>query len=312
VLVLEARPSPGGRASTFTDPATGERVDNGQHVLTGGYRETFRFLRRLGTEHLVHVQPGLEVDIVDRQGRASRLACPAIPAPLHLLAGAMRWPAIDWHDRLALLRLRPGTRRGERPHATVREWLDLHGQTPRLVELLWEPLAVAALNQSIDEASGDVFSVVLRRMFTTRRLDSSLGLPLAALDELYVQPACEYVRRRGGEVRTGAPARVSIATPPAAVRVRDGEWRPRATICATAWYALPAVFEDRPQAMAPVIEAAGSTAASPRRQARVIVPLRSRPERAASPRRAPSARRARCRTRVPRRSRRARASSPRS
>jgi zeta-carotene desaturase len=163
VLVLEARPSPGGRASTFTDPATGERVDNGQHVLTGGYRETFRFLRRLGTEHLVHVQPGLEVDIVDRQGRASRLACPAIPAPLHLLAGAMRWPAIDWHDRLALLRLRPGTRRGERPHATVREWLDLHGQTPRLVELLWEPLAVAALNQSIDEASGDVFSVVAPR-----------------------------------------------------------------------------------------------------------------------------------------------------
>ena len=39
VLVLEARPSLGGRASVFTDPATGERVDNGQHILTGAYRE---------------------------------------------------------------------------------------------------------------------------------------------------------------------------------------------------------------------------------------------------------------------------------
>ena len=49
VVVLEARPSLGGRASAFVDPSTGERVDNGQHVLTGAYRETFRFLRRLGT-----------------------------------------------------------------------------------------------------------------------------------------------------------------------------------------------------------------------------------------------------------------------
>ncbi len=49
VIVLEARPSLGGRASAFVDPSTGERVDNGQHVLTGAYRETFRFLRRIGT-----------------------------------------------------------------------------------------------------------------------------------------------------------------------------------------------------------------------------------------------------------------------
>ena len=90
VLVLEARPSLGGRASVFTDPATGERVDNGQHVLIGAYRETFRFLRRLGTAQHVYMQPGLAVDIIDRDGRTSRLACPAIPAPLHLLVGALR------------------------------------------------------------------------------------------------------------------------------------------------------------------------------------------------------------------------------
>ena len=38
VLVLEARPTLGGRATAFTDPVTGERVDNGQHVLFGCYR----------------------------------------------------------------------------------------------------------------------------------------------------------------------------------------------------------------------------------------------------------------------------------
>ena len=111
VLVLEARRSLGGRASAFIDPATGERVDNGQHVLTGAYRETFRFLRRIGTEAHVYLQPGLAVDFIDRGGRTSRLACPAIPAPLHLLVGALRWDAIGWRDRLALARLRTGGRR---------------------------------------------------------------------------------------------------------------------------------------------------------------------------------------------------------
>ena len=45
----------------------------------------------------------------------------------------------------------------------------------RLIELLWEPLAVAALNQPIDEASGAAFAGVLRRMFTKNRRDCALG-----------------------------------------------------------------------------------------------------------------------------------------
>ena len=263
VLVLEARPSGGGRATAFTDPATGERVDNGQHVLTGGYRETFRFLRRLGTDKDVYIQPGLDVAVIDRQGRSSRLACPAIPAPLHLLAGATAWRAIGWRDRLALLRLRRGGAGAAMPGATVREWLEHHGQTPRLIELLWEPLAVAALNQSIDTASGEMFGVVLRRMFTTHRMDSSLGLPRVALDDLYVHPAREFVARAGGEVRMNAQATVVAGASPLEVRVRDEVLRPRAVICATAWYSLPAVFEDRPAALRDVIEAAESTQASP-------------------------------------------------
>ncbi len=69
VLVLEARPTLGGRATAFTDPATGERVDNGQHVLFGCYHETFRFLRRIGTDANVRVQSCLANDVVVREAR---------------------------------------------------------------------------------------------------------------------------------------------------------------------------------------------------------------------------------------------------
>jgi zeta-carotene desaturase len=263
VLVLEARPTLGGRATSFIDPATGERVDNGQHILTGSYRETFRFLRRLGTDVDVHLQAGLRVDFVDREGRPSRLDCPPVMAPLHLIAGALRWRAIGWRDRLALARLgRIAPQEGD-ADLTVRAWLRRRGQTPRLIELLWEPLAVAALNQSIDAASGDMFGRVLGRMFTADRRDAALGLPRKPLDELYASPARQFIEQAGGAVRTGAPATICAGEDPVRVRVRDDLFRPRAVICATAWHALPSLFDPRPAALMGVLDAASATAGSP-------------------------------------------------
>lgn len=260
VLVLEARPTLGGRAAAFTDPATGERVDNGQHVLVGGYHETFRFLRRLKTDAHVYVQPGLHVEVVDQAGRMSRLKCPPLPPPLHLLGGLLAWTGISWRDRAALIHMRRIVE--ARPGETVRQWLERRRQTPRLIELLWEPLAVAALNQSITEARAAAFASVLQRMFTRNRRDCALGLPLKALDELYAIPSREYMERAGGSVRVNAPARVTCDGR-VAVRVRDEVLEPQAVICATAWFALPAVFPDRPAALEPLLRAAESTEASP-------------------------------------------------
>jgi hydroxysqualene dehydroxylase len=260
VLVLEARPTLGGRATAFIDPATGERVDNGQHVLVGGYHETFAFLRRLNTAHDVYVQPDLHIDVIDRDGHVSSLKCPPLPPPLHLLGGVIRWKGIGWSDRAALFHVRDidDGPAGE----TVRQWLVRHRQTPRLVELLWEPLAVAALNQSIDEASGAAFAGVMRRMFTKERRDCALGLPLKALDELYAIPSREFIERAGGAVRVNAPGRVTC-NGRLTVRVREEVLEPRAIICAPAWYALPAVFPDRPAPLEAVLRAAESTEASP-------------------------------------------------
>lgn len=263
VLVLEERPALGGRASAFTDPATGERVDNGQHVLVGGYHETFRFLRRLGVEDAVYVQPSLAIDVVDREGRASRLQCPPLPAPLHLLAGACTWSGIGWRDRRALVGMARAARRPPDPRLTVRRWLVRNRQTPRLIELLWEPLAVAALNQSIDEASGAAFALVLTRMFGRSRRDSSLALPLKALDELYALPSKAFIEQRGGEVRTGAQARIVHSNGWATVRVRQEEMRARVVISAVAWYALPALFEKPPAPLEDVLDAARATESSP-------------------------------------------------
>src|SRR5262249_33300226 len=177
VLVLEARSRLGGRATAFVDRETGELVDNGQHILLGCYRETFGFLQEIGAVDNVRVQPALSVTMIDRDRRRTRLTCPSLPSPLHLLAGVMDWDGLGWRDRLSILKmvsplrlarreLRPGAEViAASPGETVENWLIRNGQTARLRELLWDPLALAALNQPPDRAAAPPFVRVLAEMF---------------------------------------------------------------------------------------------------------------------------------------------------
>lgn len=268
VLVLEARPTLGGRATAFTDPPTGERVDNGQHVLFGCYHETFRFLRRVGAESYVRVQDDLAIDVIDRDGQASRLRCPRLPSPFHLLAGVMAWNALGWRDRIAVLKIGRIIRLREGPGdilrtETVRDWLVRHGQTPRLIELLWEPLAVAALNQQIDVAAAAPFAAVLKQMFGPGARDASLALPVKPLDEMYALPAQAFLEKHGGAVKTGTTARIRGVVGGASVETRDGQFTAPAVICAVPWYVLPDTLVDPGPALAAVVEAARNTSASP-------------------------------------------------
>ena len=261
VLVFEARPSLGGRASSFTDPATGEPVDNGQHVLAGAYDETFEFLRRIAAMDGVRLQSGLELEIVEPDGRRSTFSCPRLPSPLHLLAGILRWPALRGSDRLAALRM--GLRRAPGHDQTVRQWLLKLGQTPRLITLLWEPLAVAALNQPIDTAAASSFATVIDRILASRAA-SSLGLSVVPLGDLYAVPSRSFIEARGGAVRTGRSAVIG-AWPAASLSVRSGDheiW-PRAVICAVPWYGLRAAFWPEPPPLTAVFDAADATPASP-------------------------------------------------
>jgi len=262
VLMFEARPTVGGRASAFTDPATGERVDNGQHVLFGCYRDTFTFLDRIGARDRVQLQDRLAVDVVDGDGRASRLSCPALPPPFNVLGGLMTWRALTWRDKAAALRI--GRMFTARPDETVRQWLVRRHQTPRLIELLWEPLAVAALNQSIDVAAATPFARVLHEMLGGGRRGASIAVPLVPLDQMYALPAVDYIARRGGEVRTSSPATIvcSDLSRPRVV-ARNETFTAQHVICAAPWFALGDVLRDPPVALRPVIDAARQTAASP-------------------------------------------------
>ena len=268
VLVVEARPVLGGRASSHRDPTTGEMVDNGQHIILGCYRESFVFLRRIGAESNIRLQPSLEVPYIDPTGVPTTLSCPNLPPPYHLLAGLLEWDALPWADRLSALRMAPVIREAQRqlrgrtdriaalPEETVEAWLIRNGQRRRIREMLWEPLALAALNQPAHEASAPPFARVLAEMFGPDPQASAIGLPTLSLVETYAEPARQYIEGRGGAVRTNALATVMVDGARAVgVRTRSGgEYRAGAVVSAVPWFALTDLFHPWPLELAGLLD----------------------------------------------------------
>ncbi|MBI3261826.1 MAG: FAD-dependent oxidoreductase [Acidobacteria bacterium] len=255
VTVVEARPTLGGRANTFADPDTGEAVDNGQHVLFGCYHETLAFLATIGTADEVWFQQSLEVAFVDPDGRRSTLRVGGLPPPWHLIAALVDWDALGGKDRWSALRiarpLRVAVRqlRGDSrqiaasPGETVENWLIRNGQSARIREMLWDPLALAALNQHPRTAAAPIFAGVLARLFGSDPRDAALGLSKRPLLELYAEPARRYLEARGSSVRTGASAQVAIGPDGlASVWVRDERLDARAIVAAVPWFGLKALL----------------------------------------------------------------------
>jgi squalene-associated FAD-dependent desaturase len=270
VVVVEASGRLGGRASSFADPATGERIDNGQHVLFGCYRETYAFLDRLGVSSGAPLDSALDVEFAGSGGTTRRLACPSVPWPWHLALGVLKWRAISFGERLSVLRLAQSLRSPDGatplPFTTVTNWLQSQRQSANVRRWLWNPLAFAALNQSPDEAAAGPFVRVLRELLGTRRQDSAIGMPRVPLEDLFANPAADAIARLGGRVLTGSPARITLDAEGriAGVATRAEAISATQVVSAVPWHALSQMWERGcPPALAALCANADRMSSSP-------------------------------------------------
>ena len=277
VLVLEARAQPGGRATAFTDRATGELVDNGQHVLFGCYRATFEFLRRVGAMDNVRLQPSLQVTYIDRSADGPCLKCPPLPAPFHLLGGVLDWDAMPWSDRLSVLRLSGPLRRARRDaapqrpsqHRASRDGVAVAARQPAGAEGDGVAVGTAggggAQPESPRRASAAPFVRVLAEMFGTDESAAALALPTRPLHLMYAEPARAFIEARGGEIRLNALARVLTSRDRVdAVEIRGERIAANRVIAAVPWFGLRALFgANPPAALAATIDAAGAMESMP-------------------------------------------------
>ncbi|MDA8260625.1 MAG: hydroxysqualene dehydroxylase HpnE [Betaproteobacteria bacterium] len=201
VEVFEASRTLGGRARAAK--IEGFSVDNGQHILIGGYSETLRLMRAVGADPdaLLKRMP-LRMEFPGE----FLMAAPRLPAPLHTLFALFFARGLDWREKWAAIRLMSAlqTRRFRiGPDLTVSAWLDRNRTPSRQRRLLWEPLCIAALNTPVERASAQVLANVLRDSLGGPRSASDLLLPQVDLTALFPEPAAQFLAGRGGAVHTG-------------------------------------------------------------------------------------------------------------
>ena len=204
VSLFESARTLGGRARGVT--LDGKRLDNGQHILLGAYTETLRLMR------LVGIDPGralLRLPLQMRyppDGGGMNFVAPRLPAPLHLLVALFRATGLTREDKLAMSRFSTTARWIDwklNADCSVSELLERYDQTERLIQLMWRPLCIAALNTPPQRASAQVFLNVLRDSLGARRAASDMLLPRVDLTALFPQHAATFVEQHGGAVVRG-------------------------------------------------------------------------------------------------------------
>lgn len=205
ITLFEAARQLGGRARAIS--IDGRRLDNGQHLLIGAYRETLRLIQRVGVnpEQVLERRP-LELSF-PRAPFHMRL--PRLPAPLNLAIGLMRAVGVSWPEKLrAALFMR--TLQGKKfclpEDCSVADLLDRHQQGPNLRGFLWEPLCLAALNTQPAQASAQIFANVLRDSLGGNASATDLLLPTTDLERVFPQAAAKFIENHGGEIRLSTRA----------------------------------------------------------------------------------------------------------
>jgi squalene-associated FAD-dependent desaturase len=231
VTLLERKPTLGGRAYSFSDPQSGDLVDNGQHVLMGCYTETLSFLDRIGSRDKLVFHQNLEIEMLDRAGARARLYTARVPGPLHMGAALLRYAHLGPRERLRvmvggarLLQMRRADR-ARLEQLTVAELMDALGQGERARRVFWYPMAIATLNEDPARASAGLLAEVLKRAFFSRRSDSAFVYSSVGLSDLYCKPAVDSIERRGGTIVSHAAVErleLNGDGTVTAVKLRDG------------------------------------------------------------------------------------------
>jgi squalene-associated FAD-dependent desaturase len=201
VTVFEAAPALGGRARRVTVNDTA--LDNGLHILIGAYSETLRLIDKVAPKRDSFLRLPLDLQIHNQ----FHLRAPKLPAPLHVAWALFTAKGLSFDDKRAAARFMNAMKAKRYQLAqdcTVEALLAEHQQPSVLIEYLWAPLCVAALNTPMQRASAQVFLTVLRDSLGAGRAASDLLLARTDLTALFPKPAAEYVRACGGQVEVGA------------------------------------------------------------------------------------------------------------
>jgi squalene-associated FAD-dependent desaturase len=220
ITIVESRPRLGGRASSFTDPITGQLVDACQHVSMGCCTNFHHFCSTIGVCHLLEAQGRLYFMTPDR--RVSRFQADPWPAPFHLGRTLLSAHYLSASEKLRVI-AGLGALLLESPDAdpALLPWLQRHWQTPRTIDRFWGVVLTSALNETVDRVGLKYARKVFRDGFIRHRDGFTVQVPRVPLGELYGAELNNWLRRHEVQVRLNAG--VKLVDPERGVLLRNGE-----------------------------------------------------------------------------------------
>ena len=195
IVLFEAAPQAGGRARSYFDKQLGCRIDNGNHLLLSGNISTLNYLQRIGARHSL-IGPADPIfpfrDV--KTGEAWTLRLTPGHFPWWVFSNHRRVPGTQpWHYLALkkLLKAKPG---------------DLVAPLAgggALYSKLLEPLAIAALNTMPNIAAAQPLGAVLAETLERGGYAALPRWTRIGLSESFVDPALDWLRQRGVDIRLG-------------------------------------------------------------------------------------------------------------
>ncbi len=196
VVLQDAAKAAGGRARSYRDKTLKATIDNGNHLLLSGNTAAMVYLRRIGSIHsltgpakaifpFANIATGARWTVRLDDGRM----------PWWIFDKKRRVPDSKLLDYFSLLKLR-----NAQPYQLVGPLL---GGAHGLYSNFLEPVAIAALNTMPDVAATAPLRAVFAETIERGGLACIPRYAQVGLSESFVDPALDWLRDRGVQIRLG-------------------------------------------------------------------------------------------------------------
>ena len=196
VALYDAAGQAGGRCRSYFDETLGCRLDNGNHLLVSGNSAAMAYVaatNAAATFVTADIAAFPFLDLKSRERWSVRPTEGRVPWWLFVAARRVAGTsALDYLDALKLSRADAT--------ATISQTLDARRV---IYERLWAPLAVAALNTEVDQASARLLGMLFAETFGRGGAGLHPLYPKEGLSESLVDPALTVIQAKGAAVRFG-------------------------------------------------------------------------------------------------------------
>jgi len=193
VSIYEMAGHAGGRCRSFHEPALGQRIDNGNHLMLSGNGQAMSYLNTIGAQETLWQPREAAFAFVDLQTTGRWSIRPGRGVfPFWLFDKRRRVPGVTVFQHLAALKLLRAPRT-----ASIADCFDTSSP---LFKLFVEPLAIAVLNTNPHEAAARLLVPVLKQTLGRGEAACRPCIPLQGLSESLIDPALMFIRAGGGNI----------------------------------------------------------------------------------------------------------------